>query len=736
MFNDAEKFVGRFKVYVKIFMVMCFMVVAVAASACNTLPDDSYDEITSDNFTTVEEETTTEQTTEGVTAGMDALKPSDTVVYESIYDDGGEPALVFTSAYAEVGSELTVVLKNVENREDFSYTWRVGQKQVCKEQSYTPSSSDLEKFIKVTAKNGTESYTAKIYFSELPVVYIDTENKQEITDKETYISAACHIQGNKLFDTEQKDNAETWNTAALYSGDIKIKGRGNASWTLGEREGKKPYKIKLDSKADLFGMGESKHWVLLADWNDKTAIRNIITNDFSKAVGMEYSMELTSVVLIFNGEYEGLYEMGEQVRVEKARVDIFDWEDLAKDAAKKIAKKNGLDDETRDGLEDVLVRNLSWATGESITYKGSVYNIGEYVDIPGVDGGYLLEVDMYYDTVSKFMTDGNTSDEYDAQPVMFKSPEYAYTNQEMFSYVKTNINNFEQAVRSSSHYYEAYDGVKMHYSDIVDMDSLVSYWLVNELSNNFDSMKNSLFIYKDYGDKFKFGPAWDYDLAFGNKEPNAAKFNEWQTLFYNKNHQAYQWYKYLIQDPYFLVQAYELYHEKASPYIDQLISKDGKLDSLLAYTERAGLANLKKWPTGKHEYKTEVSKLTTYINNRKEWLDKQFKTVEGLVSSLRSYKASSDLVIRNIEGSSFEIDVKNANVKKLLVIINGRMAAADGTAYAYEVSLDGGATVISVDAEYKKEAGRLNVIEVFGLDASGEHILYGGQAMKNYLVFE
>lgn len=677
--------------------------------------------------TTIKDETTTLTTT-----GSTTTKPAeseDIVIDAGRYDDGGEPELIFVNAYAAVGQPLSVVLKNVENIEDVTYTWRVGSKQVCKEQTYTPTESDLEKFIKVTAKSGTKSYTAKIYFSELPVVYIDTENKKEVKDTETYINATCHIQGNSLYEGVVDGNVASWNTVSLYSGDIEIKGRGNASWTLGEREGKKPYKIKLDTKTDLFGMGKSKHWVLLADWNDKTVTRNIITNEFSKALGMDFSMELTNVILVFNGEYQGLYEMGEQVRIEDTRVDIFDWEELAEDAAKKIAKKNGLDDAAKDGLEDALVTNLSWVTSDTVTYKGATYKVSDYIDVPdNIFGGYLLEVDMYYDTVSKFMTEGLTNDEFDAQPVMFKSPEYAYTNVEMFNYIKGCINVFERAVRSSTHFYEDAN-LKVHYSKVVDMESLVQYWLVNEFSNNFDSMKNSLFIYQDLGGMFEFGPAWDYDLAFGNKG-DAAKYNKWQTLSYEKKHQAYQWYKYLIKDPYFLVQAYELYHEKAAPYIDSILADGGRLDTLQEYLEKAGLANVKAWYQGKYDYNMEVDSLNYYIKSRKAWFDKQFKTVDSLILSLRSYTAYNKLTIKEMAEASgdFNVMVSDGNVKKVLVLMNGKDI---GT---YDV-VDG-KVVLSGLAEYRRAEGKLNVIEVFGLDSKGKNLTYGSQPMKNYLVFE
>lgn len=52
---------------------------------------------------------------------------------------------------------------------------------------------------------------------------------------------------------------------------------------------KKPYKIKLDKKADLFGMGKNKHWVLLANYYDNSLVRNRLTYYLGRKLGMEYT---------------------------------------------------------------------------------------------------------------------------------------------------------------------------------------------------------------------------------------------------------------------------------------------------------------------------------------------------------------------------------------------------------------------------------------------------------------
>ncbi len=64
-----------------------------------------------------------------------------------------------------------------------------------------------------------------------------------------------------------------------------IRGRGNTSWDAD----KKPYKIKLDKKTDIFGLGKNKHWVLLANAYDPTLIRDRITAWLGNEIGFEFT---------------------------------------------------------------------------------------------------------------------------------------------------------------------------------------------------------------------------------------------------------------------------------------------------------------------------------------------------------------------------------------------------------------------------------------------------------------
>ena len=104
-----------------------------------------------------------------------------------------------------------------------------------------------------------------------------------------------------------------------YDG-LKIRGRGNLTW---EKE-KKPYKIKLNRKVDLLGMGKAKKWNLLANYSDATNIRNEVAFDLIDMLGMEYNFKGKFVELYIDGDYRGLYYLTHVVEIGKNMVDLRD----------------------------------------------------------------------------------------------------------------------------------------------------------------------------------------------------------------------------------------------------------------------------------------------------------------------------------------------------------------------------------------------------------------------------
>ena len=97
-----------------------------------------------------------------------------------------------------------------------------------------------------------------------------------------------------------------------------IRGRGQGTWGMD----KNPYKIKLEEKADLFGMGKSKTWVLLANYFDDSLMRNWLVQWLGEQVGLEYTPQGVFVEVVMNGDYLGNYYLCEQVELSKPRVAI------------------------------------------------------------------------------------------------------------------------------------------------------------------------------------------------------------------------------------------------------------------------------------------------------------------------------------------------------------------------------------------------------------------------------
>ncbi|MBR0372720.1 CotH kinase family protein [Candidatus Saccharibacteria bacterium] len=101
---------------------------------------------------------------------------------------------------------------------------------------------------------------------------------------------------------------------------VEVKGRGNSTW----KHKKKPYQIKFTSKVDLFGLGEAKKWVLLANYLDHSFLRNDIAFTLAEMLEIKYSHRGRFVELYFNDEYEGLYYLVPKIDIAKGSVNLRD----------------------------------------------------------------------------------------------------------------------------------------------------------------------------------------------------------------------------------------------------------------------------------------------------------------------------------------------------------------------------------------------------------------------------
>lgn len=472
----------------------------------------------------------------------------------------------------------------------------------------------------ITLKAGDEEYKLNIIDgSKIASVFITTESgsldyiHQDKSNKEEGFIEIVDAAG-----------------VAVYDGVLdQIKGRGNSTWN----NPKKPYNIKLDEKANLFGMGKSKKWSLLANYGDESLIRNSAVFSAAQKTGVPYTPMGVSCDVYINGNYEGVYLLTTRVEVDKTRVNIDNLDDLNEEICQKF-----YDDEDFD--MDTLDRG-----GYYGKFGGLLEGTMKWVDIPvpadssatAETGGYIIEMELanrYADEISGFVTNGN-------QPFTMKSPEYASKAQ--MGYISDYYQRFEDAVFSET----GKNAKGEDYKDLADFDSLVSYYLVSEWAGNMDSGLTSTYFFKPAGDKLYAGPMWDYDIALGNNDlnrfgvdyTNPAEFTVCRGRMYRNTvfgkYDAYKVptiYNQLCQKKEFVDAAKSLWNSKVKDIVAVVNSEMSILGEVLA---DSAVMNAIRWNTYetvdaaaiKTAYKAEVKKVVDYSSGKSTFLTANLGTI-------------------------------------------------------------------------------------------------------------
>ena len=277
----------------------------------------------------------------------------------------------------------------------------------------------------------------------LPVVYVDTQGGKGIYSKEEYVKASLKIRGTEQFE-------------GLSDTSCEIRGRGNTTWYWP----KKPYLIKLDEKQHIFGMHKHKRWVLLANFMDRTLMRNLVSMKVASMMShLDWTPGCVPVELVLNGEHMGSYLLIEQVRVDNHRV--------------------------------------------AVTEMTPQDNAGN-----AVTGGYLLELDFHYDN-EKQWTDphGHNNQWGNGIPFAVKYPDPDDLTQQQFAYIKGYVTETANVL-----YGNDFKDPAKGYAKYIDVDSFIDYWIVFEVMGNHElGNPGSVFMHKDRGGKLVAGPCWDFD---------------------------------------------------------------------------------------------------------------------------------------------------------------------------------------------------------------------------------
>ena len=201
----------------------------------------------------------------------------------------------------EAGKDWVMVLPPVSLEKGFTLT------VVTAEKSYdfvyeNALKLGIGEFLRITVPDEKEK--PETPGTGLRTLIINTPGGRSISSKDNW-TENCSVM---LVDDKGKIYYE--------NSEVAVKGRGNSTWNYP----KKPYTLKLPSKADLIGTGEDKRWVLLANWMDRTLLRNDVAFEIARRTRLSWTPSGEFVEVYLNGKHIGNYWLGEKIKTGKSRL--------------------------------------------------------------------------------------------------------------------------------------------------------------------------------------------------------------------------------------------------------------------------------------------------------------------------------------------------------------------------------------------------------------------------------
>ena len=169
--------------------------------------------------------------------------------------------------------------------------------------------TDIVTYSVTNSDGDVEEYTVDLMrFTGLPIIYLKTDDAVAIDSKEDYVQGDTSLDGGRDFDN-------------LDDLEMKIRGRGNSTWGL---HPKKPFQMKLSDKAEFLGMPNDKKWLFLAEYSDKTMLRNKISFEMGYISNLDWTPQGRFAEVYINDEYNGTYNITQKVEESGNRVALGD----------------------------------------------------------------------------------------------------------------------------------------------------------------------------------------------------------------------------------------------------------------------------------------------------------------------------------------------------------------------------------------------------------------------------
>ena len=412
--------------------------------------------------------------------------------------------------------------------------------------------------------------------TNIPLIMISTNNQLIVDEPKINVDF-------KVIDNFPNSLNYPTDSGNIYSGIAGIEIRGSYSATLPQ----KPYGIETrdnqgnNNNVSLFGMPQENDWILIANYNDKTFLRNVLAFDLFEKMG-HYAPRTKLCEVVVNDIYNGIYVFTEKIKRDNGRVDI---------------AKLDLDDNF----------------GDSLT------------------GGYIFRVDYWDQNNSWISNYNNPNFPNDAVRYVYNYPDYDEITVQQKNYIQNLVGDFEDALWSND-----FEDPILGYRPYINTRSFIDYFIVNEFARNVDGFKKSRNFYKDKSSKDSLiyaGPVWDFDWAYKDHSSSMINGSGWRHDYSGPTDvKPPGWYIRLLQDTTFANELNCRYFNLRNTILDTT-NIFSFIDSLSSMVSEPQNRHYTRWPilginVGTPEvgnqptsYSGEIIKFKTWINERLLWLD-------------------------------------------------------------------------------------------------------------------
>ena len=430
----------------------------------------------------------------------------------------------------------------------------------------------------------------KLQLTDVPTLYLTIPDVTDL-DKDLVKNRQT---GEALYHKASIDVVDKNNTLEEFSDDkLDIKVRGNST----ADPSKRAYRLKFGKdekdkvtgklikthKHDLMGGGYAKrNWALLANCFDHSLIRNALTCELGKIIGMPFNPGYCFVDLVINGDYRGTYQVTDHPEVGSHRIDI----DEDKDWYIEFQGRSDMLDEPYLNIKDLPMFSIKNP---------------DYTDAADADKLAALKVKME-DWVKQW---------------------------------KSGFSDDASITQSDTKGWRAYN----------DEDQLLKWFLETEITADYDGYM-TIKAYRATDGKLFWGPVWDKDLAWDNygdytKTLGAALENASSIRYYVYNPGSGTA---ILSDPRFVKRVYETYNkliedgleQKLLDIVDQLHLRVNQTQQLNfekwgITTVYGGLEKYHEWT----DYAQYPEQLKTFIIARLAFLKEKFKKIYDDVCTVK-----------------------------------------------------------------------------------------------------